>query len=87
MNDSAKTAHGVTLESRRLGTLTGIKEVIAYSDEQLLLDTAEGRLTITGKELKIGRFSSSSGELTYSGETNMLKYSVPSVPILKRIFK
>ena len=87
MENSVKSAHGVTLESRRSGSLTGVKEVLSYSDEQLLLDTSEGKLTVTGKELKIGKFSSADGTLTFSGQVNALKYSAPSVPLLKRIFK
>lgn len=87
MENSTVSTHGITLNGRKGGSLTGVKEVLSYSDEQLILDTAEGALTVSGKELKIGKFSSLDGTLAFSGQINALKYDAPSVPLLKRIFK
>ena len=62
-------------------------DALSYSDEQLALDTTEGKLLITGKDIKIGKFSSSERTLTFTGQVNCIKYSAPSVPLIKRIFK
>ena len=87
MDNTAKSPHSVCIENRRQGLLSGVKEVLSYSDEQLALDTTEGKLLITGKDIKIGKFSSSERTLTFTGQVNCIKYSAPSVPLIKRIFK
>ncbi len=87
MDDKTKTPHSVLITDRNQGVIAGVKEVLSYSDELLSLDTTEGKMLVLGKNLKIVKFSTQERNLSFIGFVNQIKYSMPSVPLLKRIFK
>lgn len=68
------TRHTLLLEDRKSMTLSGVKEVSAFSDTSVSLATAAGGLTISGKGLSISRLNTDTGELFVSGEVNLMKY-------------
>lgn len=86
-NQTPKKRHTVTLESRCKGNLGGVEEVLSYGDDELCLNTGEGLLTITGKELKIVKYNTEDGSLVFTGQVNAFRYDVKKPPLLKRIFK
>lgn len=81
--------HNLVLQERRDLSLTGVKEVKAFDDETVVLDTSKGTLTIKGENLSIGNFSAESGDLSLQGSIWALVYSAEqsSKGMLKRIFK
>ena len=42
--------HKLTLENRGAGTVTGIREVVSFDENQVVLDTDLGLLTVKGKD-------------------------------------
>lgn len=86
-NQTVKKRHGLTVENRQKGAMTGVDEVLSYGDDELCLLTSEGRLTVTGKELKIIKFNTEDGSLSFSGNVSGIKYEEKKPPLLKRIFK
>ena len=52
-NETIKKRHSLTLENRAKGSMTGVSEVLSYGESELCLNTSEGLLTLTGKQLKI----------------------------------
>ncbi len=88
MNDQpVRKLHSISLESRKKCSLLGVIKVLSYGEEELRLSTSDGKLAITGKNLKIESFDEQSGSLSLSGEIDAIKYSVQKPPLLKRIFK
>lgn len=69
--------HTIMLEERCRMTLTGVKEVTAFSDSSVVLVTTAGGLTIGGKGLSISRLNTDTGELFVSGEVSLMKYAAP----------
>ena len=47
--------HKLTLENRGAGTVTGIREVVSFDENQVVLDTDLGLLTVKGKDLHVSR--------------------------------
>ena len=86
-NQTLKKRHALTIDCRNKGSLTGVEEVLSYGDDELCLFTSEGRLTVTGKELKIVKFNTEDGSLNFTGKVNAFKYEEKKPPLLKRIFK
>ncbi len=41
--------HKLTLENRGAGTVTGIREVVSFDENQVVLDTDLGLLTVKGR--------------------------------------
>ena len=53
MDEIRTRAHRVVLENRSKGTVTGIQDVVSFDENQIVLDTDMGLLTIKGKNLHV----------------------------------
>ena len=67
--------HNVIMEQCKKINMSGIKEVKAFDEETVVLDTAEGILTVKGENLLINNFSATSGELLMGGRVFAFVYS------------
>ena len=67
--------HSVTLEERRRLTITGVSEVLSFDENQVVMDTALGLLTVEGEQLHVEKLSLDVGELTLEGTVDSLQYS------------
>ncbi|WP_394523771.1 sporulation protein YabP [Lacrimispora sp. JR3] len=85
--------HRLTIENRASGTLTGIREVVSFDENQVVLDTDMGLLTLKGKELHVSRLTLEKGEVDLSGNIESLNYSSNEAlrrsgeSLLTRLFK
>jgi sporulation protein YabP len=52
-----------------------VREVVAFDENQVILDTDLGLLTIKGKELHVSRLTLEKGELDVEGQFDSLVYS------------
>ena len=68
-------SHKLTLQNRGSVMLTGVKDVVAFDENQVVLDTELGLLTIKGKDLHVNRLSLEKGEIDIEGRTDSLVYS------------
>ena len=66
--------HTLQLESRKILTLTGVTEVISSDDKQVILNTCDGRLKVSGASLSIGKLNVETGELSLCGTVNFFEY-------------
>ena len=67
--------HSVTLEERRRLTVTGASEVLSFDENQVVMDTSLGLLTVEGEEMHVEKLSLDIGELTLEGTIDSLGYS------------
>lgn len=85
--------HRLSLGNRKNGSLTGIREVISFDPEMVVLSTEQGNLTIKGHDMHVTRLDVDKGELEFSGMVDGLAYSEAKTPgqvtsgIFKRMFK
>ena len=85
--------HRLTIENRASGTLTGIKEVVSFDENQVILDTDLGLLTLKGKDLHVSRLTLEKGEVDLNGSIESLNYSSNEAlrrsgeSLLSRLFK
>lgn len=68
-------AHKVMVIGRKSGTISGISDVLSFDENEILLDTDMGMLTIKGKELHISRLSLELGEADMEGRVDSFSYS------------
>ncbi len=64
----------IIIESRKKLNISGVKDVLSFDDETLLLDTALGRLTIKGEGLHIISFNTDNGTLSAEGKVHAAVY-------------
>ena len=85
--------HRLTIENRASGTMTGIREVVSFDENQVVLDTDMGLLTLKGKELHMSRLTLEKGEVDLNGNIESLTYSSNEAlrrsgeSMLSRLFK
>lgn len=65
----------LTLSNREKLTVTGVSDVLSFSESLVQLDTNYGRLSVRGDGLKIQRLDVEDGELTCEGKISALEYS------------
>ena len=68
-------AHACRLENRSAASLTGVREVVSFDENQVVVDTDMGLVTIKGKELHVSRLTVEKGELEVDGQVDSLAYS------------
>ncbi len=67
--------HTFYLQNRSAVTLTGVSEVVSFDENQVVMDTDMGLLTLKGKDLKVSRLSVEKGEADLEGQVDSLVYS------------
>ncbi len=67
--------HSLVLEDRKHMTLSGVRDVESFDEQNIIAVTCMGEITISGSSLKINRFSNDVGELAVDGEICAVSYS------------
>lgn len=73
-NNIAKT-HKLALDNRKQMSLTGIKDVVAFDLNQVLLESTLGMIHIKGNDLKVTKLSIEKGEVNVGGNIDSIVYS------------
>lgn len=66
--------HSLTLANRQNLQLTGVTNVIAFDEEEIVLETSQGYLSINGTELHINMLNLDQGQVAIQGNFNNLGY-------------
>lgn len=71
---SVPTAQNIILEGRARLAVSGVNDVVSYDENEIVMDTAKGRLTVRGEHLHMGRLTLENGEATVDGSFTALEY-------------
>ena len=85
-----KNLHKIILISRKELEISGVNEVVAYDDDEVEIDTVDGRISINGCGFKITKLNTDEGILSLFGTVDSIYYddSAPDKQsIFKRLFK
>lgn len=74
MNETINAVNSITINERKNITLTGVKKIDSFDDEEFLLETNMGYLIIKGKELEIIKLDTYQGNISIKGIFNSLNY-------------
>lgn len=67
--------HTVIMDERNKISLTGILDVFAFDEENIVTETELGMLTIRGGNLHVNKLNLEKGELEVDGELDSIAYS------------
>lgn len=67
--------HSVTLTERKTLILTGVKKIENFDNNEFLLETNMGYLTVKGSDLEIVKLDTYQGNVSLKGEINSLVYN------------
>ena len=74
MEESIRTIQNVIIENRKKLYISGVKQVISFDEETVLLDSTLGRMTVKGEGVKIENFNTDTGDLSASGTVHAVVY-------------
>ena len=67
--------HRLEITNRERGSVTGLQDVVSFDENQIILDTDQGLLTIKGKGLHVSRLTLEKGEVDIDGRFDSFAYS------------
>lgn len=67
--------HGISLSERKNIVVTGVKKIESFDNEEFLMDTTLGFLTVKGSELEIIKLDTYQGNVSIKGRIDSLVYS------------
>jgi sporulation protein YabP len=70
-----KQGHKITLNNRNTGFITGVRDVLSFDADEIILETELGMLTIKGLDLHVNKLSLEKGEVDIDGEIENIAYS------------
>lgn len=91
--NSISKSHKLAIENRKRTCLSGIKDVVAFDVNQVLLESVMGMVLIKGVDLKVTRLSLEKGEVDVDGHVDSITYSEVKAygekgkSLIKRMFK
>ena len=65
----------LVLENRNKLSISGVKDVLSFDDQLVVMDTELGLLTCKGENLKITKLSIDTTEVIVEGQINILSYN------------
>ncbi len=71
----ATREHQVTIRERREMTVTGVEQVESFDEQVVVLQTADGLLTVHGRELQVQKLDVEEGCFSVKGIVTGLQYA------------
>lgn len=75
LSGNVKRPHKLMLTGRRTCSISGVNDVLAFDNQEILLETEMGMLMIKGGDMRVGRLSLDKGEVDVEGKVDSLIYS------------
>lgn len=91
-NATVRHGHRISMTDRAWMQISGVLEVISFDTEEIILDTEEGRMKITGTGLQVKQLVIETGELEIEGRPDSISYTDTKKPVttssvFSRIFR
>ena len=74
MNQATEKPYGLTLDRREKATITGVTDVERFDENEVVLSTHGGRLTLTGAGLHVASLQLEEGRLLVDGTIDGVTY-------------
>lgn len=66
--------HSISITERKNISITGVKKIDSFDNEEFLMDTIMGYVVIKGEELEIIKLDTFQGNVSIKGKINSLTY-------------
>lgn len=71
----AKTTHSIIIEERKSLIVTGVTDIERFDEEEVVVSTPLGQLSIKGQGLHLNKIDVEDGELSVEGELDSVTYA------------
>ena len=72
--DSSMTGHRVIMEERGRVEVTGVLDLLIFDENEIVLDTSQGVLSIRGMDLHMSNLSLDKGQIALEGDIGEIFY-------------
>ena len=84
--------HGISLTERKNLIVSGVKKIENFDEEEFLMETTMGMLTVKGEELELIKLDTMQGNVSIKGKINSINYNEDNKikekdSIFNRLFK
>lgn len=92
-NNGVGVIQNLILENREKLSISGVKDVLSFDDQVVMVETELGLLTVKGENIRINKLSLDTSEVIVEGEISYLAYSdkeqdkVKGGSLISKIFK
>lgn len=84
-------SHSLQINNRESVNITGVIKVITFNDENVILQTTMGGLSIKGKSMKVNKLNVDNGEMSIEGYIYSILYNdkenANKEKLIKKLFK
>ncbi len=81
-----QNSHQIFLKDRKSLDLTGVVKIESFNEEEFIVETEQGYMTIVGQELEMRNLDVEKGELQIKGYVTMIEYKDHTVTASKSMF-
>ena len=75
MDEKREMIHKITMENREKMFICGVEDVESFDENEIIIYTTEGMLSIKGSDLHLNHLNTEDGELNIEGNIDALTYS------------
>lgn len=69
------SSHSISINERKNISVSGVKKIDSFDNEEFLMDTVMGYMVINGEELEIVKLDTFQGNVVIKGKINSLSYT------------
>ena len=73
--NTGRKLHKISLLNRTTCSISGVNDVLAFDNHEILLETDQGMLMIKGDDMHVNRLMLDKGEVDVDGKIDSLTYS------------
>ena len=77
------SSHTISMTERKNISITGVKKIDNFDNEEFRMDTIMGYIIIKGEDLEIIKLDTFQGNVTIKGKINSLTYTEPNTKKVK----
>lgn len=70
-----ESPQNIVLEGRERATVTGVLEVVSFDENEVVMQTSHGMLTVSGDGLHVEKLTLEAGELVIAGRVDAMLYT------------
>lgn len=75
MEEKKIGTHRITVDNRERVDVDGVSDVLAFDEQEIVLETSQGMMIISGQDLHVNQLNLNSGKVQLDGSIESINYT------------